>query len=76
MLTIFIIGAAIIIINGLCQYYRWELESERLDRVLLETTTRMQAERIQELERERARLHLQLLAHLSEPGQNVNVYRN
>jgi hypothetical protein len=76
MLTIFIIGAAIIIINGLCQYHRWQLESERLDRVLLETSHRMQAERIQELERERARLHLQLLAHLSEPGQNVNVYRN
>lgn len=35
-----------------------------------------QAERIRELEEERARLHFQLLAHLSEPGQQWNSYRN
>ena len=52
------------------------LRSTLLEIETLELETRLQAERIEQLEQERARLHWQLLAHLSEPGQEVNVYRN
>lgn len=76
MLIIFLIGATIIIISGLNQYHKWQLGLYREELSNSEWEIHCQAERIQELERERARLHFQLLAHLNEPGQQVNVYRN
>lgn len=76
MLTLLIIISAAITIYALNQYHKWQLSFYREEVELLELENRLQAERIQELERERGRLHFQLLAHLSEPGQQVNVYRN
>ena len=50
------------------------INREEIERLELEN--RLQAERIRELELERARLHLQLLCNWNEPGQQLNAYRN
>lgn len=64
------------ILYCLSEWYHWRLEMDTLDTELLRRENELQAERIDRLEQERARLHLQLLSHLSEPGQQINAYRN
>lgn len=64
------------ILYCLSKWYHWRLEMDTLDTELLRQENQLQAQQIDRLEQERARLHLQLLSHLSEPGQEVNIYRN
>lgn len=58
------------------QHYQEQLDLYKGANDYHHQTILCQAERIEQLEQERARLHWQLLAHLSEPGQEVNAYRN
>jgi hypothetical protein len=76
MFTLFLIGCVAIIINGLHQYHKWQLSFYQDELSHLQHQNNLQAEKIEQLETERARLHWQLLAHLNEPGQEVNAYRN
>ena len=57
-------------------FFIWILRLQLQEIEILHQEVRLQAQRIEELETERARLHWQLLAHLSEPGQEWNSYRN
>lgn len=78
LITVTIISTIISLVCFLLlrQHYQEQLDLYKEANQFHRQTIRCQAERIEQLEQERARLHWQLLAHLSEPGQEVNIYRN